>query len=95
MKTIFTITGMPAKVSLDNRSFGFYFDLDEAIDSVKRNRGDIHEDMFEYVVVEEYPEGVFSIPVNEYWFRFNRSLEIYIECERPEFLTYIKCFGFH
>lgn len=74
MKTAFFVTsienGWPSALK---RCFGFFFTEKEAINAVLNNDCDIHECLYEYVVIEEINDGIHGGVVNEIWFEWNRK----------------------
>ena len=82
----FNNSGEYAPVTMGIRCMGYYFKLEDAISSVTNNELDIHEETFNYVVVESCCEGVYaSGDMNEqYWFEWNKEQEKYQSCDCPE-----------
>jgi hypothetical protein len=68
----------------DTRCFGYYNTALEATTAVIENRGDLHECLYDYVVVEKIGEGIHAIPDTEFWFRWNEDMEAFNICEKPE-----------
>lgn len=52
------------------RTFGYYKDLNEAIEAVKHNCGDIQECLYTHIVIEEIGEGIHPNVSAEYWFEW-------------------------
>lgn len=65
------------------RCIGYYETNKEAIDAVKTNRGDMHECKYNYIVIEEVPNGVWRSTVNEFWFTWSPAREEWIQCKKP------------
>lgn len=77
----------------DNRTWGWYGQLDAALDAVHRNLTDLHETVYDYAVIEETGEGVCPDIVSERWFRFSRSENGYRPCEKPADLRQVTHFA--
>ncbi len=43
------------------RTFGFFHDLEEAREAASENWGEMHECLYNYLVIESYREGIHSI----------------------------------
>ena len=85
-KTIFTVCAMenlsPKHGQL--RTFGWYSDMDGALEAVKNNDGEIHECRYDYAVIEEVKEGIFAITVREFWFKWNNKKSSFISIRKPK-----------
>lgn len=77
----------PDRRSIDrSRTWGWYSNLAEAEHAVLINELDIHERLYEYVVIEECYEGLVIgwYECEKHWFHWNDELEKYEKCEEPE-----------
>ncbi len=61
---------------------GFFHELAPAKRSVMVNDGDLHENYYKYVVIEEKFPGLYCVNKNNKWFVWDNSK--YISCECPE-----------
>lgn len=62
---------------IEDRTWGWYADLKTAKQSVLENWCDIHETMYDHVVIEEIPETVIyggELP-KEWWYKWHGSCE--------------------
>jgi len=68
------------------RCIGFVATLEKALDAVKTNQGDMHECLYNYVVVEEVSDGLWfhDIGSNEYWFEWDEVNQKFVECNKPQ-----------
>lgn len=84
MIEIFTITGLyygnyditKDRITSDNnvrsrRCFGFYNKLSDAISAVANNYGDMEEGLFNFLVIESLPEGIFRTPTDSIWYEWS------------------------
>ena len=75
----------------DIRCVGYYFDLNDAINSVIHNNQDIYEDMYEYCIVEEVPQGIYKHTPNRYLFKWVEDK--YVQIDEPIELNKLTNFG--
>lgn len=61
----------------NSRCFGYYTTLDEAKEAVEENRCDIHETMYDFVVIEEIGPGIHAEATKELWFKYNPKKDSY------------------
>lgn len=84
--SIFTITLISSeneeKIVAEDKSrcIGYYLSLQESIDAVKSNKGEMHECLYNYLVIEEVPVGVWRLSVNEWWYAWSSG---WITCKKP------------
>lgn len=102
--SIFTITAIVAidpydtegKKTFGNskptRVFGYYGTLKQAIEAVKDNRGGMDECLYQWIVIEEIPEGIHASTIEEYWFEWIAQRWQPIE-QKPERFRSIVNFG--
>lgn len=84
-KTIFLICGMENFKPIGlKRTFGWFLKLQDAIDCVENNTGDLHECAYRYIVVEEVMEGVWGIGISERWFKFDEKQHGFYQIPKPE-----------
>lgn len=84
-ETIFTICGMTGLLSTnDRRTFGWYAKLNGALDAVVKNKCDLHECYYQYVVIEEVKEGVFGMAIKEWWFKWNKNKRNFFSIQKPK-----------
>jgi hypothetical protein len=58
---------------MGRRTFGWYFNFEDAEKAVKNNDGDLREYFYDYIVIEEFPEGVWVCRKNEWWYKWGAS----------------------
>lgn len=77
------------KFPIDTRTWGFFLVKDYAIQSVLGNYTDIHENYYQYVVVEGIEEGVMSFPKkeNQLYFYWNHTSKKWLEMVSPSAIT--------
>ena len=68
---------------------GYYKEKDTAIQAVKENWADIAERCYDYAVVEEIDEGLYSLPRRKWFFKYDVDKDIYNEIEEPDFMKHI------
>ena len=68
---------------------GWYEDKETAIEAVKENARDINETVYDYAVVEEIEEGLYSCPRRRWLFKYNRTDDRYYGIEEPPFLKHV------
>jgi hypothetical protein len=94
-KMIYLVTTLQfADATRNSRCVGFYFDLEDANRLVFNNGMDIAEEgYYRYAVIEEKGEGTYRMVSNEWWFKFDRGVNQYVRCSKPEKLHNVCCFG--
>jgi hypothetical protein len=67
-----------------DRCWGYYFNLNLAVEHVKKNVTDICEDgYYNYCIIEKIPEGILPLEIEEMqWFKWNGKQ--YKECKKPK-----------
>ena len=69
-----------------DRTVGWFSSYSEAELNVKNNNGDIHEEQFTHVVIEECYEGLYGgmYDCSKFWFVWDPGLKEYLKCDEPE-----------
>jgi len=69
-----------------SRCWGWYRKLKDAIIAVVENHTDIHEDSYDYAVIEKVPEGVIPMSEDIKWFVWEGDPDKgkYVECPKPK-----------
>lgn len=69
------------------RCVAYVSKLEEAIDIIESNSGDLNEaGYYPYAVIENVEEGIYQYDYNPMWFKFNENTETYEKSERPSFI---------
>jgi hypothetical protein len=92
--TVHTL-GSPGPGYGSDRTPGFFFSLEDAKKCVEENRGDIHEMVYKYIVIEEFGPGLYYLPDVEFWYKWEGDNKTgkYVECDKPSEYEQIVCFG--
>lgn len=53
------------------RTFGFYVNCSDAMAAIKENRCNMHECLYNFLVLEEVAEGIHPIAETEVWFEWS------------------------
>lgn len=72
---------------IGSRTFGFLPTYEMAEDAVLNNDGDIHEETFNWVVIEEIEWGTLAMSVGEYaeqWYVWNPVYKKYHQAHKPK-----------
>ena len=64
---------------------GYFSDFDDAEYRVVNNITDFWETCFDYIVIEEVPEGLYQHDPFPRWYLYNRETGKYEETTEPEF----------
>lgn len=79
----------------ESRCWGFFSDKDHAVHVVENNLTDIHEFCYNYVVIEEYDEGICNEKIDSrMWFKWNDDKETYVRIEEPPGVQHLFGFAF-
>jgi len=80
---IYTVTGF-ADISC-HRCFGWFMNLKDAQKAVVCNKSDLHEYLYEYMVIEEVQEGIFCKITQEIWYRWHDRKRKFLKSSRPHY----------
>ena len=61
------------------RTPGYYFNLEDAISCVTKNKGDIWEGIYDYAVIEEVRSGLYPSVYRKWWYKWDNEECKYIE----------------
>ena len=69
-----------------SRTWGFYSNKDDALDTLINNRTDLWETIYDYAVIEPYYEGISGYDFDEdrMWFKYNEITDCYDHIDEPE-----------
>jgi hypothetical protein len=81
------------KATSSHRVVGYAHTLEYAKEIVNKNQSDLHECLYEYIVIEKICEGVFRTVQNEYWYEWNEKNQTWNECCKPKKYRQIINFG--
>lgn len=75
---------------------GFYINYEDAEWAVKNNCADIHDNLFDYAIIEKVSEGLYCTLMERWFFQYNHDSDGYIQIEEPSFLKHYAnlTFGF-
>lgn len=95
-KLIYTVTGyehVRLNASCPHRCFGWKSTLQAAKKAVKENKCDLHECLYDYIVIEAMKEGIFPRCEREWWYKWDRDCDKFLPIEKPESLKSIVNFA--
>ena len=77
-----TIQGLDIKYE---RTVGYFLTLEDAREVVEKNRCDIHENCYDYAVIEEVEPGLYSADFcsNVIFYKWDNENNQYVEVNRP------------
>ena len=64
-------------------AWGYYWNRDEAVDAAHRNMTDMHEALYPYAIIERLEPGLFPVPKERQWLRWDEEKGGYCESEVP------------
>ena len=70
-------------------TFGYLSDHDEAHGCVARNTCNMDEHLYNYLVIEDVPEGIHPFPKSECWFEWDEENTLWQAISPPEFSKHI------
>jgi hypothetical protein len=56
-----------------SRTFGYYSTLENAKEAVTVNRGEMHECLYNFIVIEAIDEGIHKSCSAEYWYKWTED----------------------
>lgn len=71
------------KVEKFTRTFGYKWGYPQAIEAVMENHGNMHECLYNYLVMERIGEGVHSLAKDEVWFKWSVRKQAWKPCKKP------------
>lgn len=77
----------------DFRTWGYYSEYDRAATAVRANVTDLHEDCYEYAVIEKIGCDLCPIVEERQWFKWDKDKHMYFEIEEPESVKRITNFA--
>jgi len=98
MKDIFTLHAIedlrpePGKY-FHNRTFGWFLKEKEAKNYLAKNPGWIHECLYDYVIIEQFPPGIHRLAKKEIWYKWNRKKQKYFSIAKPKAVSNIISWG--
>lgn len=78
---------------VDSRTFGYFVRLEDAVESVNKNIGDLRECLYDYVVIEQINQGIHGETEKELWFGWNYELNCWFPRPKPSELVGIVNFA--
>ena len=78
----------------NTRTVGFVETLEEAGQLLMDNVYDLWETIYQYAVIEEIHPGIYPIPEDRCFFRFDTDTKRYIPIEEPDVLKSVALFAF-
>jgi len=65
------------------RCFGYYSDKQKALQAVDENWADMHECLYNWLLIEKIPEGIHATPEEEIWYAWDDGVEHWVHVEKP------------
>jgi len=93
---IYTIHGMSdLDVGSESNNFGWHETIERAKAVVLKDGEMLHEECYEYIVIEGYPPGTYRIPARdkEHWYRWNFKKQKYLPIDKPISVKHIVGFA--
>lgn len=77
------------------RTWGFYSNKEDALETLKTNTTDMWETVYDYAILEPYYEGISGYAFEEQreWFKYNRDKDSYEPMEEPEGIKHYVSFA--
>jgi len=66
------------------RTFGYYSDAKVACAAVAENRCNMHECLYNYLVIENIGQGIHALADEEIWYRWEDK---WVQCPKPDALV--------
>jgi hypothetical protein len=80
-----TLKKVPEYKHLNHRTFGFYNTYNEAYEAVNENRCDMHECLYDYIIVEYIEPGIHPLVHTKEWWQWDIHFNKWIALvNRPE-----------
>ena len=76
-----------------SRCWGFYTNFKTADEMVRNNVTDLYETVYDYMVIEEYSEGISGYEFERWFYKWDNQTEKYVPIEEPEGLQHYASFA--
>lgn len=76
------------------RCVGYFSSFEDAEYVALHNVFDIYETCYDYLVIENIPEGLYQYDFNPVWYKYQKLTNTYERCERPSFVKAIGDIGY-
>ncbi len=70
-------------VQNDDRCFGYYSDKQDAMQAADVNAADMHECLYNFLLIEKIPEGIHARAEEEVWYAWDDGLSGWVHTEKP------------
>lgn len=77
----------------DQRTWGYYPEYEWAVNALHENRMDMHEDCYEYAVIEKIDYGICALANERQWFKWDKEKRGYFEIDEPECVKHLVNFA--
>ena len=77
----------------DTWCVGWFDNLDEASCAVENNFEDIHDDFYDYAIIEKIEPGIFNVEIDRILYKWNPNLDGYEQIDIPEEIEKSSNFG--
>lgn len=77
----------------NSRVFGWFTELEEAQEAVNENRYDLHECLYDFIVIEQISEGIHCCASKEWWYKWDREIRQFNPIEKPKETKFIVNWG--
>jgi hypothetical protein len=68
----------------DVRCFGYFENRQKALLAADENLADMHECLYNWLLIEKIPEGLHVMPTEEIWYQWDTGLECWVHVEKPK-----------
>lgn len=75
------------------RCWGFYKNLEDAINTLDKNMTDLWETIYNYAVIEEYCEGISGYNFERQFFKYDTNMDSYRPINEPKELKHYAGFA--
>jgi len=98
---ITAMTAGPITKNWQSHTFGYYSKLEDALTAVEKNYGGMDECLYDYIVIEPIPPGIYGFLQNDIdkdetiWYKWvhpENEFGRWERCERPEVYKHICSF---
>jgi len=73
----------------NERCFGYFADKQDALKAADENWADMHECMYNWLVIEKIPEGLHAMPEEEIWYTWDDGTKRWIHVDKPVWTEHI------
>jgi hypothetical protein len=88
--TVLTSPDVEADIIFEKDCIGCFSEQGDVEDIIHRQAREIHDDVYDYLVIEQFSEGIYPDSENSKWYKYDSRIHDYVKTNEPsEFKEYV------